>query len=117
MAARDALTKILGEGTVGISRIGQDKYGGRVDADVSTARTPDVSVVLLERGLARLENLLSEPKRAVEVFDALFARPITADLLGMATGEAMAHLNYLSGAGRAVRESDNAGVWRWRKSV
>ncbi|HMJ44252.1 MAG TPA: thermonuclease family protein [Pseudolabrys sp.] len=53
VAARDALTKILGEGAVGISRIGQDKYGGRVDADVSTARTPDVSVVLLERGLAR----------------------------------------------------------------
>jgi glyoxylase-like metal-dependent hydrolase (beta-lactamase superfamily II) len=68
------------------------------------------------RGLARLENLLSEPKRAVEVFGALFARPITADLLGMATGEAIAHLNYLSGAGRAVRESDNAGVWRWRKA-
>ena len=29
---------ILNEGTVGISRIGQDKYGGRVDADVSTAK-------------------------------------------------------------------------------
>lgn len=53
VAARDALTKILNEGTVGISRIGQDKYGGRVDADVSTARTPDVSALLLERGLAR----------------------------------------------------------------
>lgn len=53
VAARDALTKILGEGAVGISRIGQDKYGGRVDADVSTARTPDVSAALLERGLAR----------------------------------------------------------------
>jgi glyoxylase-like metal-dependent hydrolase (beta-lactamase superfamily II) len=67
-------------------------------------------------GLARLENLLSEPKRAVEVFGALFARPITAELLGMATGEAIAHLNYLCGAGRAVRESDDAGVWRWRKT-
>jgi hypothetical protein len=67
-------------------------------------------------GLVRLENSLSEPKRAVEVFGALFARPITAELLGMATGEAMAHLNYLCGAGRAVRESDGAGVWRWRKS-
>ncbi len=53
IAARDALSKILAEGTVGISRIGQDKYGGRVDADVSTARTPDVSAVMLERGLAR----------------------------------------------------------------
>ena len=53
IAARDALTRILGEGTVGISRIGQDKYGGRVDADVSTARTLDVSAAMLERGLAR----------------------------------------------------------------
>lgn len=53
LAARDALARILSEGTVGISRIGQDKYGGRVDADVSTARTSDVSALLLERGLAR----------------------------------------------------------------
>src|SRR6202011_894894 len=68
------------------------------------------------RGLARLEGLLTEPRRAVDVFGALFARPITADLLGMATGEAIAHLNYLSGTGRAVRTSDHAGVWSWRKS-
>ncbi len=52
LAARDALTRILSEGAVGITRIGQDKYGGRVDADVSTARTPDVSAALLERGQA-----------------------------------------------------------------
>ena len=53
IAARDALARILNEGTVGIARIGQDKYGGRVDADVSTARTTDVSAALLERGVAR----------------------------------------------------------------
>ena len=53
VAARDALAKILSEGTVGVSRIGQDKYGGRVDADVSTSRTPDVAAALLDRGLAR----------------------------------------------------------------
>ena len=70
-----------------------------------------------QRGLERLESLLAEPKRAVEVFGALFARPITAELLGMATGEAIAHLNYLSGSGRAVREADGAGIWRWRKSA
>ena len=52
-AARDALVRLLNEGSVGISRIGQDKYDGRVDADVSTARTADVSAVLAERGLAR----------------------------------------------------------------
>ena len=40
LAARDALARLLAEGEVGISRVGQDKYGGRVDADVSTARTP-----------------------------------------------------------------------------
>jgi micrococcal nuclease len=53
LAARDALARLLAEGSVGISRVGQDKYGGRVDADVSTARTPDVSASLLESGFAR----------------------------------------------------------------
>jgi len=68
------------------------------------------------RGLARLEDLLTEPKRAIDVFGALFARPITSGLLGMATGEAIAHLNYLSGVGRAIRETDETGTWWWRKS-
>ena len=49
----DALTRLLAEGSVGISRVGQDKYGGRVDADVSTARTPNVSEALFDGGYAR----------------------------------------------------------------
>src|SRR6202012_1623671 len=53
LAARDALTRILAAGSVGISGIGQDKYGGRVDADVSTARTANVSAELLQGGFAR----------------------------------------------------------------
>jgi glyoxylase-like metal-dependent hydrolase (beta-lactamase superfamily II) len=69
------------------------------------------------RGLARLEDLLAEPKRAVDVFEALFSRPITAGLLGMATGEAVAHLNYLARTGRAVRERDDSGLWWWHKPV
>jgi hypothetical protein len=48
-----ALARLLAEGSVGISRIGQDKYGGRVDADVSTARTPNVSEALFDGGHAR----------------------------------------------------------------
>ena len=52
-AARDGLAQLLAAGEVGVSHIGQDKYGGRVDASVSTARTPDVSEALLARGLAR----------------------------------------------------------------
>ena len=53
MAARDALAKMLAEGGVGIARVGQDKYGGRVDADVSTARTGDVAAALLAQRLVR----------------------------------------------------------------
>ncbi len=53
LAARDALARILDEGAVGIIQVGQDKYGGRVDAAVSTARTADVSAALLEGGFAR----------------------------------------------------------------
>jgi hypothetical protein len=33
--------------------VSQDKYGGRVDADVSTARTPNVSEALFDGGYAR----------------------------------------------------------------
>jgi glyoxylase-like metal-dependent hydrolase (beta-lactamase superfamily II) len=67
-----------------------------------------------ERGLDRLEKLLAEPKRAIDVFGALFARKIGPDLLGMATGESLAHLNCLLGRGRAVAETDADGVVWWR---
>ena len=69
-----------------------------------------------ERGLGRLQGKLQEPKRAVDVFGALFARPIGPDLLGMATGEALAHLNCLMGRGLAVREPDADGV-AWYRAV
>ena len=42
VAAREALARILAEGAVAVFRVGQDKYGGRVDAEVSTAQTKDV---------------------------------------------------------------------------
>jgi hypothetical protein len=35
----------------------------------------------------------------------------------MATGEALAHLNYLLQGLRASRELDAAGVWWWRAST
>jgi micrococcal nuclease len=53
LAARDALAQILNEGAVGIAQVRQDKYGGRVDAEVSTASSADVSAIMLSRGLAR----------------------------------------------------------------
>ncbi len=67
-------------------------------------------------GLARLEALLVEPKRVIDVFPALFNRSISPELLGMATGEAIAHLNYLLATDRAVRQKDERGVWWWQKA-
>jgi len=55
-AARTALQTILAEGGVSISRVGIDKYGGRVDAAVATQSTADVSAALLNSGFARAYN-------------------------------------------------------------
>jgi endonuclease YncB( thermonuclease family) len=52
-AARTALQTILAEGGVSISRVGVDKYGGRVDATVATRSTADVSAAMLNGGFAR----------------------------------------------------------------
>jgi endonuclease YncB( thermonuclease family) len=52
-AARKALRSLLDQGEVGISHVTLDKYGGRVVADTSTQRTPDVSAALLGSGHVR----------------------------------------------------------------
>jgi len=52
-AARTALQTILAEGGVTISRVGIDKYGGRVDALAATRATADVSAAMLAGGWAR----------------------------------------------------------------
>jgi glyoxylase-like metal-dependent hydrolase (beta-lactamase superfamily II) len=68
------------------------------------------------KGLDRLKRSLAEPKRAIDVFGALFARPITgnSDLLGMATGESMAHLNHLLALGEVQRSLGDDGVLRYQ---
>jgi endonuclease YncB( thermonuclease family) len=55
-AATAALRALLGEGEVTISNIGPDKYSGRVDADVATRKTPNVSTAMLAAGHARSYN-------------------------------------------------------------
>ena len=52
-AARAALETMLAAGGVTISRVGIDKYGGRVDAAVATRDTADVSAALLNGGWVR----------------------------------------------------------------
>ena len=66
-----------------------------------------------EASLKRLERSLKEPRRAVDVFGSLFARPIGDGVRGMATGESIAHLNYLARQGRAQRTRDADGVDWW----
>ena len=52
-AARTALEQMLASGGVMLSRVGIDKYGGRVDALVATRDAADVSAALLGGGFAR----------------------------------------------------------------
>ena len=69
------------------------------------------------RILDRLRATLAEPKRAVDVFVALFGRAIDASssgLLGLATGESIACLNYLVHRGEAVSEVDASGAAWYR---
>lgn len=66
-----------------------------------------------EVALKRLRRTLKTPSRAVDVFSALFARPVGDGVLGMATGEALAHLNYLNNKGQAVGRIDAEGVVWW----
>lgn len=60
--------------------------------------------------LDSLAEALETPMRAVDAFSLLFRRPVDGLMLGMATGEALAHLRRLELDGRAVREA-RAGVW------
>ena len=69
-----------------------------------------------ERALKRLERSLGEPRRGVDVFGSLFARPIGDGVRGMATGEAIAHLNYLLRRGRVARTRDATAVDWWTRS-
>ncbi|MEZ6023872.1 MAG: MBL fold metallo-hydrolase [Hyphomonadaceae bacterium] len=66
-----------------------------------------------ERSLKRILSRLNEPKRSIDIFGAMFARKIGPDLLGMATGEAIAHLNCLLGRGLARRVVDEDGIVRY----
>ena len=64
--------------------------------------------------LQDLERHCAQPKRAVDVFPALFRSPIDNNNLIMATGEAIAHLNYLLNQGRMEKDIDDEGIAWYR---
>jgi endonuclease YncB( thermonuclease family) len=53
LAARAALQRLLADGSVMLSRVGPDKYPGRIDANVATRSTNDISAAMLNGGWAR----------------------------------------------------------------
>src|SRR5580692_12698003 len=53
LAARAALQRLLAEGRVMLSHVGPDKYPGRIDANVATRSTNDISAAMLSGGFAR----------------------------------------------------------------
>lgn len=69
-----------------------------------------------EERLAQLAAELSTPKRAVDVFGLLFRRRVGLDMLSMATGESVAHLNCLMARGLVACELDGAGVAWYRRT-
>jgi len=66
-----------------------------------------------DRSLDRLRQALGEPRRAVDVFGALFARKVGEEdmsQMSLATGESLACLNYLIGRGEVQRELRDDGT-------
>ena len=66
-----------------------------------------------ETALKRLHQRLSEaPRRVIDTFPALFGRKIGAEDFGMATGEAMAHLNLMVARGDArITRMEDGVAW------
>ncbi|KUE84812.1 MBL fold metallo-hydrolase [Cupriavidus necator] len=67
----------------------------------------------LRQANARLRNALREPRRVVDLFGVLFARQIPADdalQYALATGETVAHLNYLHARSEVDVRDDESGV-------
>jgi glyoxylase-like metal-dependent hydrolase (beta-lactamase superfamily II) len=54
---------------------------------------------------------LAEPRRAVDCFPVLFGRKIDDSVIGLATGEAMAHLRRLEVEGRARPVTKDGVCW------
>ena len=62
-----------------------------------------------------LRELCAEPRRAIDVFPALYRTKITRDNLMFATGEAIAHLHYLRDEGEILAEADADGIIWYRQ--
>jgi hypothetical protein len=69
-----------------------------------------------ESSLERLLGLLAEPRRVIDTFDVMYGRAFADPLhTTFATGESIAHLNYLLRRDRiAVRRDEHGVDWYQR---
>ncbi len=68
-----------------------------------------------DQSLDKLYTLLVEPKRVIDVFDVLFKRKVSTETLLFATGESIAHLNYLMVQKKIIRINKN-GVYYYQQN-
>lgn len=101
----DKLARLLPQGTLAAPGHGEPFRG--VQPRIEALRRGH------EVALKRLERTLRKPARVIDAFPAVFGRAVGDAVLGMATGEAQAHLNYLERRGRAGRTRDDDGVDWW----
>ncbi|MEL7535796.1 MAG: MBL fold metallo-hydrolase [Pseudomonadota bacterium] len=69
-----------------------------------------------EVALERLRLHCREPRRAIDVFPALFRSDVGAGSMTLATGEAIAHLNFLVDAALLQTFVDDDGI-RWYQAI
>jgi glyoxylase-like metal-dependent hydrolase (beta-lactamase superfamily II) len=131
IAGDQVLPRITSNVSLSLSEPEADPLGEWLDSIARLKLLPDDLLVLPSHGEpftglhARLDALagghagrldalhehLGEPRRAVDCFSVLFGRKIDDNILGLATGEAMAHLRHLEVEGRAVREVRDGVHW------
>jgi glyoxylase-like metal-dependent hydrolase (beta-lactamase superfamily II) len=131
IAGDQILPRITSNVSLSLSEPDGDPLGDWLDSIAKLRRLPDDLLVLPSHGdpftglHARLDALdaghrdrldalvahLGEPRRAVDCFSILFGRKIDDSILGLATGETMAHLRRLELEGRAVREWRDGVAW------
>ena len=76
----------------------------------------DAMIAEHNEGLDKLQELCRQPKRAIDVFSVLFKSEINKNNLIMATGESIAHLNYLLVQGCLQVQTDRDGI-NWYHTV
>jgi glyoxylase-like metal-dependent hydrolase (beta-lactamase superfamily II) len=131
IAGDQVLPRITSNVSLSLSEPEGDPLGDWLDSIAKLKTLPDRLLVLPSHGdpftglharldaldgghrdrLDALHALLAEPRRAVDCFAVLFGRKIDDGLIGLATGEAMAHLRRLEIEGRAVRSVEGGVHW------